>query len=346
MKGESRPGYLPFKWLFGGVMAVVVAGLFSLLSGPIDIATGDVVKEVLDRLPGVSIDTGLTELQSAILIDVRLPRVVLGLIAGGTLAVAGGAYQGVFRNPLADPWLLGVATGAGLGATLAIAGVGALSSTILPLAAFVGALGGVTLTYFVGYSVRSGRTATTLILAGVAVASFLTALQTYIQQRNSERLREVYSWILGGLQTASWSEVQLVLPYVIVSVGVVLFHGRLLDVISLGDEEASALGIHVSRVRLTVVIFASLGTAAVVAVSGLIGFVGIIVPHAVRLIAGSSYRRLLALSVLFGAAFLVVADVAARTVAAPAELPLGVITAFAGAPFFAFILRRSRGGIL
>lgn len=343
---ESRSAYLPFGWLIAGLLTLAAAGLFSILTGPIDLAASDVFRELMNQIPGVAVKSNLSELQSAILIDIRLPRVILGMIVGGTLAVAGGAYQGVFRNPLADPWLLGVAAGAGLGATLAISGIVNLSSALLPPAAFIGALGAVALTYFVGYSLRAGRTATTLILAGVAVASFLTALQTYVQQQNSETLREVYSWILGGLQTASWREVRLVLPYVVVSVGIVLFHGRLLDVMSVGDEEASALGINVSRVRLTVVIFASLGTAAVVAVSGLIGFVGIIVPHTVRLIAGSSYRRLLALSTLFGAAFLVLADVAARTVASPAELPLGVITAFAGAPFFAMILRRGKGGAL
>jgi len=343
---ESRSGYLPLAWLVAGLLALAAAGLFSILSGPIDLAATDVFRELMNQIPGVSVGSNLSELQSAILTEIRLPRVILGMIVGGTLAVAGGAYQGVFRNPLADPWLLGVAAGAGLGATLAISGVANLSAALLPLAAFIGALGAVALTYFVGYSLRAGRTATTLILAGVAVASFLTALQTYLQQRNSETLREVYSWILGGLQTASWREVRLVLPYVVVSVGIVLFHGRLLDVMSVGDEEASALGINVSRVRLTIVVFASLGTAAVVAVSGLIGFVGIIVPHTVRLIAGSSYRRLLVLSTLFGAVFLVLADVAARTIASPAELPLGVITAFAGAPFFAMILRRSKGGSL
>ena len=343
---ESRSGYLPFGWLVAGLLTLIAVGLFSILSGPIDLAATDVFRELMNQIPGVSVESNLSELQSAILTDIRLPRVILGMIVGGTLAVAGGAYQGVFRNPLADPWLLGVAAGAGLGATLAISGIVNLSSALLPPAAFIGALGAVALTDFVGYSLRAGRTATTLILAGVAVASFLTALQTYVQQQNSETLREVYSWILGGLQTASWREVRLVLPYVVVSVGIVLFHGRLLDVMSVGDEEASALGINVSRVRLTVVIFASLGTAAVVAVSGLIGFVGIIVPHTVRLIAGSSYRRLLVLSTLFGAAFLVLADVAARTVAAPAELPLGVITAFTGAPFFAMILRRAKGGAL
>ncbi len=343
---ESRSGYLPLAWVVAGLLALAAAGLFSILSGPIDFAATDVFRELMNQIPGVSVGSNLSDLQSAILTEIRLPRVILGMIVGGTLAVAGGAYQGVFRNPLADPWLLGVAAGAGLGATLAISGVANLSAALLPLAAFIGALGAVALTYFVGYSLRAGRTATTLILAGVAVASFLTALQTYLQQRNSETLREVYSWILGGLQTASWREVRLVLPYVVVSVGIVLFHGRLLDVMSVGDEEASALGINVSRVRLTVVVFASLGTAAVVAVSGLIGFVGIIVPHTVRLIAGSSYRRLLVLSTLFGAVFLVLADVAARTIASPAELPLGVITAFAGAPFFAMILRRSKGGSL
>jgi len=170
----------------------------------------------------------------------------------------------------------------------------------------------------------------------------LTALQTYVQQRNVDTIREVYSWILGRLATTGWREVVLVLPYVAVAVVVVLLHRRLLDVLSVGDEEAAGLGVPVARVRLLVVAGATLGTAAAVAVSGLIGFVGIIVPHTVRLLVGSSYRKVLPLSLLFGAAFMVATDLAARTIVSPAELPIGVVTAFFGAPFFIAVLRTSR----
>jgi iron complex transport system permease protein len=212
----------------------------------------------------------------------------------------------------------------------------------MPLAAFVGALAAVAATYVLGRSGTSGRNTGTLILAGVAVAAFFTAVQTYLQQQRADTLRQVYSWILGGLGTAGWRQVGLILPYVAVS-GLALFlHRRLLDVMSVGDDEAQGLGVRAARVRLTVVVAATLGTAAAVAVSGLIGFVGIIVPHTVRLLAGPSYRRILPLSVILGAAFLILADLFARTAAAPAEVPIGVITAFVGAPFFLLVLRRTR----
>jgi iron complex transport system permease protein len=180
------------------------------------------------------------------------------------------------------------------------------------------------------------------VLAGVTVAAFFTAIQTFVQQQHSDTLQEVYSWILGRLPSSGWSEVKILLPYVAVATAGILLHRRLLDVLSVGDEEAASLGVHVGRVRLAVVVCATIGTAAAVAVSGLIGFVGIIVPHAIRLVAGPSYRLLLPLSVLVGAGFLVFADVIARTALSPAELPIGVVTAFFGAPFFAVVLRTSR----
>jgi iron complex transport system permease protein len=262
------------------------------------------------------------------------------------LAMAGAAYQGVFRNPLADPYLLGAAGGAGLGATLAIAyGPDTTSWPVgpLPLAAFIGAVAGVAASYALGRS-GGGRTTTTttLVLAGVAVAAFLTAVQTYVQQLEDDTLREVYGWILGRLSLAGWSDVVLILPYALISAAVIVACRRLLDVLAVGDDEAQSLGVRAARVRLLVVAAATLGTAAAVAVSGLIGFVGIIVPHTVRLVAGSSYRLVVPLCLLLGAAFMILADLIARTVMAPGELPIGVVTAFFGAPFFAVVLRTTR----
>jgi len=186
------------------------------------------------------------------------------------------------------------------------------------------------------------RTPATLILAGVAVASFLTAIQTVVQQRNADTLREVYSWILGQLATGGWRDVLIVLPYTVIAGALILVRGRVLDVLAVGDEEAASLGVNPKVTRYTLVVAASLATAAAVAVSGLIAFVGIIVPHTIRLLAGASYRVILPLSALFGGAFLAVADLIARTALAPAELPIGVITAFFGAPFFFLVLRTSR----
>ena len=313
---------MTLRWALAGVATLAAAVLAGLAMGP----------------TGLPLFGELTPLDEAVLWELRAPRVALGALVGGTLALAGGAYQAVFLNPLADPYLLGAAAGAGLGATAAIVYAG---SVPLPLAAFAGATAAVGGAYLLGRSV-GGRETATLVLAGVAMAAFLTALQTLLLQSDTDNVRAVYTWLLGRLSSAGWSDVWLALPYAAVSAAVVLAHRRVLDVLRVGDDEALALGVPVGRVRLLVVGAATLGTAAAVAVSGLIGFVGIVVPHAVRLLAGSSYRTVLPLSILFGAAFLVLADVAARTVVAPAELPIGVVTACIGAPFFVLVLRTTR----
>ncbi|MBN1172288.1 MAG: iron ABC transporter permease, partial [Micromonosporaceae bacterium] len=249
------------------------------------------------------------------------------------------------RNPLADPYFLGVSAGAGLGATAAMvtrvagASPGGGTSQAVPLAAFVGALCAVGLTCTLGSVGAKYRSPATLLLAGVAVSAFLTAAQTFMQQRNIEAIREVYSWLLGRLATSGWDDVLLLLPYSLISVTGMLVARRTLDVLAVGDEEAKSLGLDPQRARYLLLIAASLGTAAAVSVSGLIGFVGIVVPHAVRLLCGTGYRVILPLSALSGAAFLVLADLVARTVLSPAEIPIGVVTALFGAPFFIFVLR-------
>jgi len=334
-------------WLAAGVAAVAVAAVAGLAFGPVALPPGAVALQLLDLLPGVHLHSGLSTQEAAIVTDLRLPRVVLGLLVGAMLSLAGGCYQGIFRNPLADPYLLGAAAGAGLGATAAIAATHAVSTDggtplALPVAAFAGALVAVAMTYAISAAGTRYRTPATLILAGVAVTSFLTAGQAYLQQRHSDTIREVYSWLLGRLATAGWHDVLLLLPYAAVAATVILAHGRVLDVLGVGDDEATSLGAHPRRTRTLLIVVASLGTAAAVAVSGLIGFVGIIAPHTVRLLAGYSYRIVLPLSVLFGGAFLALADLVARTALAPAEVPIGVVTAFFGAPFFVVVLRSSR----
>jgi iron complex transport system permease protein len=333
-----RTGRLRVGWLGGGVAAVALAVVVGVAVGTISLPTVDVVRELL----GAS--SGLTDTQRTVLWDIRLPRVVLGLVVGATLSVSGASYQGAFRNPLADPYLLGVAAGAGLGVTLVIVGQieGTATPVSAPIAGFLGSLVAVALTYLLGQAGSARASTASLILAGVAVASFLTAMQTYVQQRNQDTIRPVFNWILGRLSTAGWDDVLLVLPYATVASVVLLAHRRALDVLAVGDEEAASLGLNARRARLAVVVAASLGTAAAVAVSGLIAFVGIIVPHAVRLLAGPSHRVILPLSILFGGAFLVLADLVARTIASPAEIPIGVVTAFLGAPFFVLVLRTSR----
>jgi iron complex transport system permease protein len=330
----SRVGLWPISF---GILSLIAAAVAGVVLGPADLHPVEVLTALADRLPGVNLPPDLGPRQLDIIWDLRLPRVVLGGLVGATLAISGAAYQGVFRNPLVDPYLLGVAAGAGLGATLAFASAGARAE-LVPVAAFVGAVAAVVITYLVGRRLGE-RTSATLVLAGVAVASFLTAAQTYVQQRSAGDLRVVYSWILGRLSTG-WADVGLILPYVLVAGFAILLHRRLLDVLAVGESEAETLGLPVARVRLVVVVAATLGTAAAVAVSGLIGFVGIVVPHTVRLLTGNSYRAVLPLSLLFGGAFMIATDLAARTLVAPAELPIGVVTAFFGAPFFLSLLRR------
>lgn len=342
---EVSPTRVSRVWWVAAGSSLVLAAMVGIALGPASLRLGDIVADILQTVSPAS-GEALADTQHAILWQLRIPRVVLAGLVGAMLSIAGASYQGVFRNPLADPYLLGVAAGAGLGATIVIV-FGRLDggSLLLPAAAFLGALLAVLLTYLLGSSVSGTSTTATLIVAGVAIAAFFTAMQTFIQQRNADALRQIYTWILGRLGTSGWDEVLLLLPYVVVSSTVLIVFGRSLDVMSVGDAEARVLGLRVSRVRLIVVVFATLGTAAAVAMTGLIAFVGIIVPHTVRLLVGTAYRTLLPLSLLFGAAFLIVADLLARTVAAPAELPIGVITAVIGAPFFVVVLRTSRGSI-
>jgi iron complex transport system permease protein len=333
-------------WACSAVAFLLVSLIVGVLAGPVHLGFGAVLESIAARLHVPGATTSLSPTEEAILWQIRVPRVVLAALVGAMLALAGATYQGVFRNPLADPYLLGVAAGAGLGATIAIAYLphGLRGQRVLPFAAFLGGAIAVVLTYAVGRSARRERDAATLVLAGVTVAAFFTAWQTFVQQQNADTLQQVYSWILGNIPSTGWPDVVLILPYVAVAAAVILALRRVVDVLNLGDDEAASLGVDVRRVRLALVVAATLGTAAAVAVAGLIGFVGIIVPHAIRLLSGVGYRALLPLSLIVGAGFLVLADVIARTALSPAEIPLGVVTAFVGAPFFALVLRSTRGG--
>ena len=322
------------------LVLLAAAVLGGLAIGPTPIGTGRILGDALSHL-GLGHGT-LSPLQSTIIWQLRAPRLVLGLLSGAMLAVAGGSYQGVFRNPLADPYLLGVAAGAGLGATFAIVRAGAEATpSWTPLLAFAGPLAAVGATWLLGGRARHAA-GSSLILAGVAVSSLLTSAQTFLQQSSTSSIARVYIWLLGSLASASWHSVFIVLPYVVVSVLICLSAARALDVMSVGEDESRSLGLPVRRVRLLVIAASSLGTAAVVSVAGLIGFVGIIVPHLVRLLVGTSYRRILPISVVGGAAFLVLCDTIARTALAPSELPIGVVTALVGAPVFVLVLNLRR----
>ena len=318
-----RTGWTTARWVVLGVVVLAGALVLGAMIGP------------AGRISSANWD---------IVWNIRLPRVVLAALVGAMLATAGASYQGVFRNPLVDPYLLGVAAGAGLGATIVFAwGRGASTGWLvdpLPLAAFVMALVAVAVTYVTGAAFGAVRSSVTLVLAGVAVTALATAVQAFVLQRHNDVIKVVYSWILGRFTGSTWADVRLVLPYIAITIAVLLAHRRHLDVLRVGDDEAASLGTDVRRLRLVVVIAATLGTAAAVSVSGLIGFVGIVVPHAIRLVAGGSYRRLMPLCVLFGAAFMIFCDLIGRVAQAPAETPIGVVTAFIGAPFFIVVLRK------
>ena len=317
--------------------ALLIACLLGVGFGPVNLNFGAILKTLL------GLPNGLQEEDRTLLLQLRLPRVVLGALVGAALATSGAVYQSVFRNPLADPYLLGAASGAGLGATIAITNGGGNLHALLPIFAFLGGVLAVAATFMVAG--RLFADPSTLLLAGIAVGSFATAFQTYLQQRNSAALRPVYSWILGELTVANWDVVKWAGIYILLALVVLIRISKVLDALMLSDEEAYSLGVSPQKIRLIAVAAATLATATAVSASGLIGFVGIVVPHLVRGLTKRATNRSLLSIAFVGAAFLVLADLGARTLLSPAELPIGVITAFVGAPFFLFVLRaRNRGG--
>ena len=315
--------------------------LATLIVGSVHVPFSTVYGAVLARLPFVEMEQTWTSCIETIIFDIRLPRLLLAGLVGAALAVAGATYQGLFRNPLADPYLIGVAQGAGLGAVIGFLLPVSWQATSIPLFAFSGAVLSVTVVYSIA---RVGKTLpmTTLILAGVAVGAFLAAITSYLMFASGDRLHGIISWLLGTFSVTSWRHVVTVLPYILIGTVVICLHARPLNVMQLDEEQAQQLGINVEQVKLILLGAATLITAAAVSFCGIIGFVGIIVPHAIRLIWGPDHRFLLPLVTFAGAIFLILADTTARTVLAPTEIPVGAITAFLGAPFFLYLLRQRK----
>jgi iron complex transport system permease protein len=289
---------------------------------------------------------GGTEAHRRVLFEFRLPRVLLGLLVGGGLALAGSVFQALLRNPLADPFILGISGGAAAGAVLVITlGFVAVGSVVLPAAAFAGALLAILLVFGVAAATDRRMDVRVLLLAGVVVGSFFTAVIAFILSLSEARaVRSAIVWMMGSLAGADWSNVAVVAGYTLPAALVLLGLARALNLMAVGEETAAYLGADVERVKRVTYVVASLMTAAGVAVAGVIGFVGLIVPHGVRLLIGSDQRVLLPLSFLAGAAFLCLADLLARVALAPIEIPIGVITAFVGVPLFLVLLRRSMTG--
>lgn len=325
------------------MILLLLAVLLSVAVGSVFIPPATALAVIQAGLAGGEIPPALAPF-ATILFTLRLPRTVLVAVTGAALAGSGAAYQGLFRNPLADPYLIGVASGAGLGAVLAMslqAQTTLLGLFAVPVAAFTGAMVTVWIVYELA---RVGRAlpVTNLILAGVAVSSFATALTSYLMINATGELRRALVWLLGGSTMSGWQPVLAGLPYITLGLGVLLSMGHALNVMQVGDEQAQQLGLPVERVRAGVIISASLTTAAAVSFAGVIGFIGLVVPHVVRMAWGGDYKRLLPLSVLGGATLLLAADVLARVVMAPQELPVGIITSLGGAPFFLWVLRRAK----
>jgi iron complex transport system permease protein len=321
-------------------IAVVSVGVGSVFVPPLT-----TLRILLAELGVAPVERTWPEAFERILLNIRLPRVALVAVCGAALAASGTAYQALFRNPLADPYLIGVASGASLGATVILAlqtaYPGLVSPFAIPVAAFTGALLCVALVYHLG-RVNRATPVTTLLLAGVAVGALAINLTTFIMLRAGQQTARILAYLLGGYSSAGWEAVQVVTPFTLAGFALLYVYARSLNLLLFDEEQAKQLGLSVERAKLVVVVAATLMTAAAVSFGGLIGFVGLVVPHAARFLIGPDHRRLLPLAALGGAAFLMLADLLARTIIAPEELPLGVVTSIAGAPFFLYLLRRAK----
>jgi iron complex transport system permease protein len=338
--GEVRD-LAPWLWTGGALLLMLI---ISGAVGSVTIPPLTVVKVVAARLTFLKVVADWPTTYETILYDIRLPHTILIALAGMALGGSGAAYQGLFRNPLADPYIIGVASGAGLGAVLAMTAnwpATILGMAAIPLAAFVGAV----ITVFVVYSIaRVGRSTpvTTLLLAGVAVGTFASSITSLLMLLSTSELHRAVAWLLGGFTLGGWGPVLVSLPYLAIGLAALVALGRPLNVLQFGDEEALQLGLDVEKFKLVIVIAASLVAATAVAFSGIIAFIGLIVPHLIRILWGFDYRRLIPLSILGGGASLLAADAVARTLLAPRDLPVGVITSVVGAPFFLWLLRRAK----
>jgi iron complex transport system permease protein len=318
----------------------------SLGSTQIDLTT---VWKVIGEKLGMANGSGIAATDVAIIWQLRLPRVLLVALVGAILAIAGVVYQGILQNPLADPYILGVSSGASVGAVLAIVtgwGMALLGSWSLPAFAFAGACVALALVLLLARG-RLGLSVISLILSGVVVQSFFAALLTFALSFKPEEMQRIQFWLMGGFSLGDWSQVGAVSPFLLVGFPIVWMLSTDLNLMALGERSAAHLGVNVVKTRVWLLMIASMMTSAAVAVSGMIGFVGLVIPHIMRMLTGADHRSLLPLSALAGAILLLWADCLARTVIAPAELPIGVITAFVGVPFFAFILKqhqRKQGG--
>lgn len=343
-EGQTRatPKARVRRWYAPLVVLLLLSAVIGVGVGAVGITPAQIFGLVTSKLGWQTV--AFDSVQDYVFFTIRVPRVLFAGLIGASLALSGAALQGLYRNPLADPGLIGVSSGAALAAAFVIAGLGQISGSsfvfLVPLAAFAGGLVTTALVY--GLSVRHGRVSITrMLLTGIAVNALAAAAVGLIVWGSSDaQLRSITFWRLGSLGAATWTTLALIAPFAALALLGLPRRAAQLNLLSLGEREAGLLGVHVPRLQLEVIVLSALAVAASVAFTGLIGFVGLIAPHLMRLVLGSDHRRLLPSSALFGASLLIVADTVARTVSAPAELPIGVITALIGAPVFLLILRR------
>ncbi len=322
--------------------------LFSLNLGFSHIPPADIMRILVKRIPIISGFLRLSDVpavEEIIIIQIRLPRVLGGALVGAALATAGAAYQSIFRNPMADPYVIGASAGAAVGAASAIVlGVGYVIFGVnsIPIFAFLGSIVTVLIVYNIS-RVGSRVPVTTLLLSGISVSIFLSAIVTLMKVVAGDRLHALIFWLMGGLSYIEWRDIIGVAPLIFAGITVIYLLARDMNIIVLGDEEAQHLGVEVEKVKMILLISGALITASAVSISGLIGFIGLIIPHLTRIIIGSDHRVLVPSSSILGASFLILCDAVARIIASPAELPVGVITALSGGPFFLYLLHKRRG---
>ena len=333
-----------FHWKLIITYLTVILGLTVVLTttlGAAHISSFVVLKILITRLPLINnlIIPSWSIGEATIILQIRLPRIILGVLVGAALGVAGTTMQGLFKNPMADPYIIGISSGAALGAIFTIVfGLSIFGMYTIPLMAFMGAAAAIFLVYNIA-SVRGKLPVSTLLLAGIAMTLFLSAIISLLMYTAGEKLHGIVFWLMGGLWGRNWNHVMMAFPFILLGTTVIYIFARDLNVMLLGEEPAQHLGIEVETLKKIMILSTSLITAAAVSVSGIIGFVGLIIPHVMRILVGPDHRILLPSSALVGGIFLVWTDTLARTIIAPTEIPVGIITALFGAPFFIYLLR-------
>ena len=342
MKNKKRKtGYL----ILAILLCLMIVWLCTI-TGAASVSVEDANRILLNKL--FHLNVSLEEISQGnitIIWNIRFPRIILGFIAGAALAVSGAGYQGIFKNPMADPFVLGVSSGAALGAAIGIVckftfRIGVFNSTML--LAFVGSFAALILVYSIS---RVGRKApvATLLLSGVAINSTLSALMSFLMMMNKQSMDQIMFWTMGTLNGKGWNQIKAVLPWVITGLIIMLLSSRELDIMLTGEDTATQLGVNIEFVKRKILFASSLLTASVISVTGIIGFVGLVVPHVVRLFTGPKHRKLLPVSLIFGGAFMVICDTLSRSLTT-SEIPVGIITSICGGPFFLYLLRKSKKG--